>query len=51
MNEHCATCAAPPGLVLRFGVARFAHTPPLRTNPGGEDKPFICAVLEPTLKL
>ena len=27
----------PPGLVLRSGVTRFARTPPLRTNPGGEE--------------
>lgn len=27
----------PPGLVLRCGALRFARTPALRTNPGGED--------------
>lgn len=27
----------PPGLALRSGVLRFARTPALRANPGGED--------------
>ena len=51
MNAHCAT--APPHQGWSCASGLLASLTPLRYGPTlvGKNKPFICAVLEPTLKL